>query len=167
MLKLSKVEAKVIDFKHEKVNIKELVKRAIQPSLIPIELKNIQLSIIGEDNINYEGDIDWSCEALVNIIKNCVEHTPKNGNLKINYEENLLYCEITIKDSGEGIDKKDLPHIFKRFYKGKSSSKEDSVGIGLAMAKSIIESQNGDIYVKSEKGKGAEFHIIFHKTYSD
>ncbi|WP_261291043.1 sensor histidine kinase [Paraclostridium sordellii] len=167
MLKLSKVEAKVIDFKHEKVNIKELVKRAIQPSLIPIELKNIQLSIIGEDNINYEGDIDWSCEALVNIIKNCVEHTPKDGDLKINYEENPLYCEITIKDSGEGIDKKDLPHIFKRFYKGKSSSKEDSVGIGLAMAKSIIESQNGDIYVKSEKGKGAEFHIIFHKTYSD
>jgi len=59
-----------------------------------------------------------------------------------------------------------LPNIFKRFYKGKSS-KEDSVGIGLAMAKSIIESQNGDIYVKSEKNKGSEFHIIFHKTYGD
>ena len=67
----------------------------------------------------------------------------------------------------EGIDKKDLPHIFKRFYKGKSNSKEDSVGIGLAMAKSIIESQNGDIYVKSEKNKGTEFHIVIHKTYSD
>lgn len=167
MLKLSKVEAKVIDFKCEKINIKELVKRALQPSLIPIELKNIDLSINGEDSVSYYGDIDWSSEALVNIIKNCVEHTPKNGSLKINYEENPLYCEIIIKDSGEGIDKKDLPNIFKRFYKGKSSSKEDSVGIGLAMAKSIIESQNGDIYVKSEKSKGAEFHIIFHKTYSD
>ncbi|MGL5755469.1 MAG: sensor histidine kinase [Paraclostridium sp.] len=167
MLKLSKVEAKVIDFKCEKVNIKELVRRALQPSLIPIELKNIDLSIIGDDSITYDGDIDWSSEALVNIIKNCVEHTPQDGALKINYEENPLYCEIIIKDSGEGIDKKDLPHIFKRFYKGKSSSKEDSVGIGLAMAKSIIESQNGDVYVKSEKGKGAEFHIIFHKTYSD
>ncbi|RDY24680.1 sensor histidine kinase [Romboutsia maritimum] len=167
MLKLSKVEAKVIDFKSEKVNIKELVIRSLQPSLIPIELKNIELSISGDDIITYNGDMDWSSEALVNIIKNCIEHTPKNGSLKINYEENPLYSEIIIKDSGEGIDKKDLPHIFKRFYKGKSSSKEDSVGIGLAMAKSIIESQNGEVYVKSEKNKGAEFHIIFYKTYSD
>ena len=79
----------------------------------------------------------------------------------------LIFIEIIIKDDGEGIDKKDLPHIFKRFYKGKSNSKEDSVGIGLAMAKSIIESQNGDIYVKSEKNKGTEFHIVIHKTYSD
>jgi signal transduction histidine kinase len=167
MLKLSKVEAKVIDFKCEKVNIKELVKRALQPSLISIELKNIEISISGDENVTYDGDIDWSSEALVNIIKNCVEHTHKNGSLKISYEENFLYCEIIIKDNGEGIDKKDLPHIFKRFYKGKNSSKDDSVGIGLAMAKSIIESQKGDIYVKSEKNKGTEFHIIFHKTYSD
>lgn len=167
MLKLSKIEAKVIDFKKEKVNVKELITRSIQPSLIPIELKDINLSISGDDNVTYIGDINWSTEALVNIIKNCVEHTPQGGNLDIKYEQNPLYSEIVIKDSGEGIDKKDLPNIFKRFYKGKSSTKEDSVGIGLAMAKSIIESQNGDIYVKSEKNKGAEFHIVIHKTYSD
>nr|WP_243238654.1 HAMP domain-containing sensor histidine kinase [Romboutsia sp. 1001713B170207_170306_H8] len=167
MLKLSKVEAKVIDFKKEEVDIKELVRRALQPSLIPIELKNINLDINGDDDATYYGDIDWSTEALLNIIKNCIEHTPKNGSLTIIYEENPLYSEIIIKDSGEGIDKKDLPHIFKRFYKGKNSSKEDSVGIGLAMAKSIIEGQNGDIYVKSEINKGTEFHIVFHKSYSD
>lgn len=167
MLKLSKLEAKVIDFKNEKVNINELIKRSLQPNLIPIELKNIDLSINGDKNIYYIGDINWSTEALVNVIKNCVEHTPKGGKLQINYDQNPLYSEIVIKDSGEGIDKNDLPNIFKRFYKGKSSTKEDSVGIGLAMAKSIIESQNGDIYVKSEKNKGAEFHIILHKTYGD
>ena len=167
MLKLSKLDAKVIDFKKEKVSIKELVIRALQPSLIPIELKNIALNINGDDNAIYYGDINWSTEALLNIIKNCIEHTPKNGSLCITYEQNLLYSEIIIKDSGEGIDKKDLPHIFKRFYKGNNSSKEDSVGIGLAMAKSIIESQNGDIYVKSEINKGTEFHIVFHKSYSD
>ncbi len=167
MLKLSKLEAKVIDFKNEKVNINELIKRSLQPNLIPIELKNIDLSINGDKNIYYIGDINWSTEALVNVIKNCVEHTPKGGKLQINYDQNPLYSEIIIKDSGEGIDKNDLPNIFKRFYKGKSSTKEDSVGIGLAMAKSIIESQNGDIYVKSEKNKGAEFHIILHKTYGD
>ena len=91
-------------------------------------------------------------------------------------ENNLLSLVASYRDFEDivaeemvdlGIDKKDLPHIFKRFYKGKSNSKEDSVGIGLAMAKSIIESQNGDIYVKSEKNKGTEFHIVIHKTYSD
>ena len=167
MLKLSKLEAKVIDFKNEKVNINELIKRSLQPNLIPIELKNIDLSINGDKNIYYTGDINWSTEALVNVIKNCIEHTPEGGKLQINYDQNPLYSEIVIKDSGEGIDKNDLLNIFKRFYKGKSSTKEDSVGIGLAMAKSIIESQNGDIYVKSEKNKGAEFHIILHKTYGD
>ncbi|MEG2193638.1 MAG: HAMP domain-containing sensor histidine kinase [Terrisporobacter sp.] len=166
MLKLSKVEAKVIDFKREQVYINQLINRAIQPSLIPMELKNIELNIIGNEEISYMGDINWCSEALVNIIKNCVEHTPQDGQLNIKYEENPLYSEILIKDTGEGIDKKDLPHIFKRFYKGKTS-KDDSVGIGLAMAKSIIESQNGDISVKSEKNRGTEFRIIFHKSYSD
>lgn len=166
MLKLSKVEAKVIDFDKKEVKINELIKRAVTPSLIPMEVKNIKLSISGDENTSYIGDINWSSEAFVNIIKNCIEHTENGGRIDINYNQNPLYCEVVIKDSGEGIDKKDLPHIFKRFYKGKTS-KEDSVGIGLAMAKSIIESQNGDIYVNSEKDKGTEFHIIFHKNYGD
>ena len=166
MLKLSKVEAKVIDFEQKEVRMNELIKRSVASSLIPMEIKDIKLNISGDENTSYKGDINWSSEAFVNIIKNCVEHTPQGGKIDINYNQNPLYCEVVIKDSGEGIDKKDLPHIFKRFYKGKTS-KEDSVGIGLAMAKSIIESQNGDIYVESEKNKGTEFHIIFHKTYSD
>ncbi|MCC3867202.1 sensor histidine kinase [Terrisporobacter mayombei] len=166
MLKLSKVEAKVIDFENKEVKINELIKRAVAPSLITMEIKNIELCINGYENTSYTGDINWSSEAFVNIIKNCIEHTPQGGKISISYDQNPLYCEVVIKDSGEGIDKKDLPHIFKRFYKGKTS-KEDSVGIGLAMSKSIIESQNGDIYVNSEKNEGTEFHIIFHKTYGD
>ena len=165
MLKLSKLEAKVIDFKTEKVNINELIRRSISPLSVPMELKNISLNINGNKEASYIGDIEWSSEALGNIIKNCVEHTKEGGNLDIIYEENPIYSEIIIKDNGEGIDKSDIPNIFKRFYKGKNS-KSDSVGIGLAMAKSIIESQNGDIYVKSEKNKGTEFHITFHKRYN-
>lgn len=166
MLKLAKVEAKVIEFKTEKVNIDELIRKSISPMIIPMELKNISISIDGKEDASYTGDIEWSTEATTNIIKNCVEHTPDDGQIEISYEENPIYSEIVIKDNGEGIDKKDLPNIFRRFYKGKNS-KSDSVGIGLAMAKSIVESQNGTIYVKSEKGVGSEFHIIFHKTYSD
>ena len=165
MLKLSKLEAKVIDFKTEKVNINELIRRSISPLSVPMELKNISLNINGDKEASYIGDIEWSSEALGNIIKNCIEHTKEGGNLNISYEENPIYSEIVIKDNGEGIDKEDIPNIFKRFYKGKNS-KSDSVGIGLAMAKSIIESQNGDIYVKSEKNKGTEFHITFHKRYN-
>ena len=165
MLKLSKLEAKVIDFKDEKVNINELIRRSISPLSVPMELKNISLNINGNKEASYIGDIEWSSEALGNIIKNCIEHTKEGGNLDISYEENPIYSEIVIKDNGEGIDKDDIPNIFKRFYKGKNS-KSDSVGIGLAMAKSIIESQNGDIYVKSEKNKGTEFHITFHKRYN-
>ena len=165
MLKLSKLEAKVIDFKTEKVNINELIRRSISPLSVPMELKNISLNINVDKEASYIGDIEWSSEALGNIIKNCIEHTKEGGNLNISYEENPIYSEIVIKDNGEGIDKDDIPNIFKRFYKGKNS-KSDSVGIGLAMAKSIIESQNGDIYVKSEKNKGTEFHITFHKRYN-
>ena len=165
MLKLSKLEAKVIDFKTDKVNINELIKRSISPLLVPIELRNISLNINGDKEASYIGDIEWSSEALGNIIKNCVEHTKEGGTLDITYEENPIYSEIIIKDNGEGIDKDDIQNIFKRFYKGKNS-KSDSVGIGLAMAKSIIESQNGDIYVKSKKNRGSEFHITFHKRYN-
>ena len=165
MLKLSKLEAKVIDFKTDKVNISELIKRSISPLLVPIELRNISLNINGDKEASYTGDIEWSSEALGNIIKNCVEHTKEGGTLDITYEENPIYSEIIIKDNGEGIDKDDIQNIFKRFYKGKNS-KSDSVGIGLAMAKSIIESQNGDIYVKSKKNRGSEFHITFHKRYN-
>ena len=165
MLKLSKLEAKVIDFKTEKVNINELIRRSISPLSVPMELKNISLNINGDKEASYIGDIEWSSEALGNIIKNCIEHTKEGGNLDISYEENPIYSEIVIKDNGEGIDKDDIQNIFKRFYKGKNS-KSDSVGIGLAMAKSIIESQNGDIYVKSKKNRGSEFHITFHKRYN-
>ncbi|NMS91821.1 HAMP domain-containing histidine kinase [Clostridioides difficile] len=167
MLKLSKVEAKVIKFRKDKIKFSELIHRAMQPMKIPMEIKNQKLTIEGNDNVSYIGDIDWSVEALVNIIKNCIEHTPEFGNIIMTYKENPLFSELIIKDDGEGIDKKDIPHIFKRFYRGRSSSKEDSVGIGLAMSKSIIESQNGDIYVNSEKNKGTEFHIVFHKMYDD
>lgn len=167
MLKLSKVEAKVIDFKKEEINIKELIHKSIEPVKIPMEIKNISLIINGDNQSKFYGDMNWCVEAMLNIIKNCVEHTPEEGTLEITYEENPLFSEIIIKDSGEGISKEDIPHIFKRFYKGKNSTKEDSVGIGLAMAKRIIESQNGDIFVKSEKNKGTEFHISIHKSYSD
>ncbi|MDQ0230051.1 sensor histidine kinase [Metabacillus malikii] len=163
LLKLSKIDAGTIVFKKEKVNVKRAIERAIEPVLIPIDIKQQNLQVkIEEDNITFTGDANWAIEAFINILKNCVEHTADFGKITVTATENPLFTEIIISDNGTGIPKKDLPHIFKRFYKGTNTS-EDSVGIGLAMSYSIISSQNGDIEVKSKEGVGTTFLIKFYK----
>lgn len=107
-------------------------------------------------------DLKWQVEAITNILKNSVEHSKENSKIYIKYDENNMYSEIVIKDNGIGIDKHDIKHIFERFYKGKNSSK-DSVGIGLALAKTIIEKDDGYITVDSEQGKGTTFCIRYLK----
>jgi signal transduction histidine kinase len=161
LLKLSKIDAGTITFKKDKVKVSELIKKAMSPLLIPMELKEQKLIVDGNENTSFTGDLNWSIEAIVNIVKNCIEHTKNKGVISIFYEENPLYTEIKILDNGSGIEKEDLPYIFKRFYKGKNAS-VGSVGIGLAMAKSIIVSQNGDMSVRSKKNQGTEFSIKFY-----
>jgi signal transduction histidine kinase len=112
---------------------------------------------------SFNGDEEWTAEALINIAKNSIEHTGHGGEIVIELSETPLFSSITIEDNGEGIDKKDLPHIFERFYKGNSSVKTESVGIGLALAKLIVESQNGSISVYSKKCEGTKFVITFLK----
>ncbi|TSB47279.1 sensor histidine kinase [Alkalicoccobacillus porphyridii] len=163
LLKLSKIDAGTITFKREPVKVEQLLEQALQPSQIPMELKNVQVSVKGDKTIQFLGDQYWSTEAFVNLVKNAVEHTPENGTIQLNYSENVLYTEIQIEDNGSGIPKEDLPHIFKRFYKGKHA-KDGSVGIGLALVHQIIKSQNGDIEVESKEGDGTTFSIKFFKS---
>ncbi|WP_421385243.1 sensor histidine kinase [Bacillus salacetis] len=162
LLKLSKIDAGTIDFKKDEVFVKDLIHRAVQPVLIPMDIKQQTLNIDGGAQDSFTGDFHWTAEAIINILKNCVEHTPDSGLISITYSENPLFTEIRIKDNGKGIPKEDLPYIFRRFYKGKNAG-EESVGIGLAMAYSIITSQQGDLEVRSEKGNGTEFLIKFYK----
>lgn len=162
LLKLSKIDAGTIQFKREKVPIKPLVEKAIEPLLIPMDIKMQRIHINGSGQVTFTGDFNWTSEALINILKNCVEHTPEGGEITISFSENALFTEITISDNGKGIPKEDLPYIFQRFYKGRTAS-DDSVGIGLAMASNIIKSQQGDIEVKSESGVGTTFSIKFYK----
>ncbi|WP_339148694.1 MULTISPECIES: HAMP domain-containing sensor histidine kinase [unclassified Sutcliffiella] len=161
LLKLSKIDAGTVIFKKDKVSVRTLIERAVQSVLIPMDIKEQSLLVEGDDSITFTGDNHWTAEALINILKNCVEHTSVGGQVSISFSENPLYTEIKVKDNGSGIPKEDLPYIFRRFYKGKNAG-EDSVGIGLAMAYSIITSQQGDIEVRSEQGKGTEFHIKFY-----
>lgn len=162
LLKLSKIDAGTITFKKEEIMVAPLIQTAVEPLLVPMDIKMQSLSIKGDEKASFIGDFNWTAEALINIIKNCVEHTAEEGELSISFSENALYTEIIISDNGIGVPREDLPYIFKRFYKGKNAS-EDSVGIGLAMAHSIITSQTGDIEVKSQPGVGTTFHIKFYK----
>ena len=162
MLKLSKLDANVVQFYDEKINLNKFIGEIIKNLEIPIEVKNQKIIIDGDENVSFIGDYKWQQEAITNIIKNCIEHNVNNGTIYINYEENSLFTKITIRDEGEGIPKEDLKHIFERFYKGKNSS-ENSVGIGLALAKNIIEKNNGMINCKSELDKGTEFVIKYMK----
>ncbi|MET3506116.1 sensor histidine kinase [Halalkalibacter oceani] len=162
LLKLSKIDAGTIHFKKEPIAMEELISRAVEPLLIPMDIKEQRLRLAGDGAVSIGVDANWTVEALINILKNGVEHTGEGGEIAVSFSDNALYSEIIIADNGKGIAKDDLPYIFKRFYKGKNAS-EGSIGIGLAMAHSIITSQNGDIEVTSEPGKGTTFMLKFYK----
>ncbi len=162
LLKLSRIDAGTIVMQPETVNADILISEVMKPFEIQMELKNIHYEPDIKD-ISFKCDKNWTIEALQNIVKNCIEHLDDGGTLRISTGETVIYREITIKDNGCGLDEDDLEHIFERFYRGKNA-KKDSVGIGLALSKSIINSQHGDIFVESEKGAGTGFTVRFYKT---
>ena len=162
ILKLSKIDSNSIKFIKKEVFIKDIIDEAVKNVSMLSELKNIEIIVSGDDSIKTICDLKWQVEAITNILKNCIEHSYENRKIYINYNQNNMYTELKIEDNGTGIDAKDLPHIFERFYKGKNSS-SDSVGIGLALSKSIIESNNGYIQVDSELNKGTTFIIKYLK----
>ena len=162
LLKLSKLDAGTIVLKREDVSLEEIIEEAVKPFEIQFELRNIKFES-EVSKLNIKGDKNWTVEAIQNIIKNCIEHMDDGGELSISTVDTNIFTQVTIKDSGCGIAKEDIPHIFERFYKGKNAGK-DSVGIGLALSKSIIEGEQGEITVESEEGKGTRFIIKFFKT---
>ena len=163
LLKLSKLDANAVTLKQEDILVKELVNSVEKNLAIGLEIKNQQIITQDDQTATFKGDFNWQLEALTNIVKNCIEHTPENKNIYVSWEENAFYTKITITDEGEGIQKDEIRHIFERFYRGKNSS-ENSIGIGLALAKSIIEKQNGFISVTSTMGEGSTFEIKYMKN---
>ena len=160
LLKISRLDAGTVQFKQEQVSLEALLKRSCAPLLIPMELRGQELCIRADGD--FRGDFSWTCEAIGNIVKNCMEHTLEGGRIEINATENALYSEIIIKDNGTGISPEDLPRIFERFYKGKESDGK-SFGIGLALSRMIITGQDGTVKAENRKPAGAMFSIRFYK----
>ena len=160
ILKLSRLDTNTIKFISKKESVKEIINEAILNVSLLSDLKNVKIETnLSDSFINC--DYKWQIEALTNILKNSIEHSYENNKVLIESSENNAYVKITIKDFGSGIAKEDINHIFERFYKGKDSD-YDSIGIGLALSKSIIEKQNGKIRVESSEN-GTTFTIKYFK----
>ena len=162
LLTLSRLDADSITMKHEDVSVGELLGMCRERTEILAELGEVTVKVQDCGNISLKCDKKWMSEAITNILKNCIEHTPSGGYVTVSASQNKLFTEITVRDTGNGIPKNELPHIFERFYNG-SCSDENSVGIGLSLAKTIIEKNNGYISVKSNVNEGSCFSLkIFH-----
>lgn len=162
LLKLSRLDAGIVVFQSEQVEVNALVCAALRPLLIPMELHNIDVKSTVPKGIVIQGDSGWLSEAIQNILKNCMESAGDNGRIEVVCTDNPLFTEITIHDSGAGFEKEDLPCMFDRFYRGKNTS-ATGYGIGLALCRKIITRQGGTIIAKNHSQGGAIFAIRFPK----
>ena len=176
LLKLARIDAGVIKLVCGDVDARELVRKSFEPLAIAFDIADVRFSADVQDGASYEGDLTWSVEALENILKNCMEHTPAGGCVSARVTEDVLACRIRIEDTGPGIAESDLPHIFERFYRGSrdanaapSEVNPAGVGIGLALSKSLVTAQGGTLTaenLRDENGNviGAAFNLVFFKT---
>ena len=162
ILKLAKFDANTISFVREEVNAQKLISETIKNVSNLCDLKEISVEVNNKCKNKIMCDFNWQVEALTNILKNAVEYSYIGGKVLIECEDNDIYTEIKIIDFGKGMDREDVKNIFKRFYKGKAASK-DSIGIGLALSKTIIEEDNGKVIVESKKERGTTFLVRYFK----
>lgn len=162
LLKLSRFDANVITFKEEKINVKNLCIDVLKHIDALRDVKNVTIHINGSNNVTFIGDYKWEFEALSNILKNCLEYTSENKNIYVSFKETNMFTEITIQDEGKGMSKEEKRRMFERFYKGENSS-NNNFGIGMSLAKEIINKDNGKIKVDSTPGIGSTFKIRYYK----
>ena len=160
LLMLSQIDAGTLPVKNEKVDLYTVINLAAENLNDLLQKECISVEISDHGCIEFAGDLEWTMEAIINLIKNCMEHSEPGGTVYCDYSDNPLFAEIRIWDDGAGFDPEDLPHLFERFYRGKRAT-GNGIGIGLALAKSIIELQNGTISAYNLQNGGACFEIRF------
>jgi signal transduction histidine kinase len=160
LLKMAKLETRVVEFTQDKVLSSEIIRIALKPLQILLDIKNLSISADDED-ITFFCDRRWTAEALTNIIKNASEYSPAGSKITIHAGSNPICSWISVTDSGNGIAVSDIPMLFKRFQ---GSRNEKGYGIGLALSLAIMQGQNGDIEVDGgSSGRGATFILKFYK----
>ena len=162
LLRLSRLDAGIVVFQDGIIDIKSVIRAALRPFLISMELHNITLHTDIAEGASIRGDAGWLSEAIQNVIKNCIESSGDNGKIEIVCEDTPLFVEIILHDSGAGFKKEDLPCLFDRFYRGKNTDTA-GYGIGLALCKTIITRQGGTVTAKNHPKGGAVFSIRFPK----
>ena len=161
LLKITKLDAGTITIDKNLENVSEIVKSVKKHFLFRAEREEKEIVLSGEDNITLLCDRDWFTQAIDNIVKNALDHTAEGGVINIEWKQFASVVQFVIKDNGCGIHPEDLHHIFKRFYRSRFSKDTQGIGLGLPLAKAIVEAHNGTIEVDSELGKGTTFTINF------
>lgn len=164
LLKLSRLDAGTICFAAERVEFGALSRALTEQVEIAMDLKGQTLVSDVQKDSGFTGDFGWTLEAVLNIVKNCMEHTPEGRRLYLTMRENPLYSEILVEDEGPGIPAAEQRRIFERFYRGENAS-ENSAGIGLALSADLIRQQNGTVRAENRRQGGARFVIRFHKGH--
>lgn len=162
LLKLSRLDAGIVTFRAEALDAAELLRTALRPLRIPMELHRIALELDVPEGAALRGDLDWTAEALRNILKNCMESAGDGGTLRVACRDTPLFTEITVRDSGPGFSPEELPHLFDRFYRG-ANADAGGYGIGLALCRSILVRQGGTVTAKNHPQGGAVFTVRFPK----
>ncbi len=163
LLLLSRIDAGMLAFDRKPTDVFTILSLA-SDNLYELFMQNgilIDIPEMGEMNINV--DLNWTMEAVMNLMKNCMESTETGTAVHCSYEKNPLYVQIRIWDEGEGFAKEDLPHLFERFYRGENA-KNTGIGIGLSLSKAIIEMQNGIIRAFNLPNGGACFEVRFYTS---
>lgn len=163
LLKMSRLEAGSIQMDIQEISMEPFLEEAVKPFFVPMEIREQTLLVENPGTAAFSGDFSWTAEALGNVLKNCMEYTPRGGTIVIGCRETPLFTEISVRDSGPGIAPEDMPHVFERFYKGKAASK-DSFGIGLSLARAILQRENAVIKAENAPGGGSRFLMRFYKT---
>lgn len=162
LLKLSRLDAGTVELQKTTFTAAQLFRAAASSLLIPFEVRSVELiaDFSGEETV--AGDLPWLAEALGNVLKNCLEHTPAGGSVTVTARETPLFTELAVTDTGGGIAPEDLPHIFERFYRGQNAS-PDSAGIGLALARTILSRSDGALTAENTP-TGARFLLRFYHS---
>lgn len=163
LLKMAKLDTGIMDFEKTKENVLYIIQDAIEPLQTRAENEHKKIFYNGDSNISLTCDRHWMVEAIGNIIKNALDHTVSENTVHVSWKETSIFIEINIADNGKGIYPEDLPNIFKRFYRSKYSTNSHGTGLGLSLAKSIIEANGGTITVSSKLNQGTEFTLTFIK----